>query len=82
MLLRFEKGMDLQRGIENADEAHQNHEARGEKVHDKFQGVLQRKGTYERFDAKYKKKERKKSDQDIFPPPKVQIHSPYLTKII
>jgi len=56
MFLRFEKGMDLQRGIENADEAHHNHEARGEKVDDKFQGVLQHKGTDERFDSKYKKK--------------------------
>jgi hypothetical protein len=82
MLLCFEQGMDLQRRIENADEAHQNHEACGEKVHDKFQGVLQHKGTHERFDSKYKKKERKNSDQDIFPPPEVQIRSPYLPKII
>jgi hypothetical protein len=74
--------MDLEHGVKDADEAHQNHETRGEEVHDKFQGILQQKRTDERLDAEDKKKKRKECDQQVLPQGEARIHGPYLPKII
>jgi len=69
--------MDLQRGIEDADEAYQDHEARGEEVHDEFQGILEKKRPYEHLDAEDQKEKGKEGNQDVFCPPEVQIRCPY-----
>jgi hypothetical protein len=81
MLLRFKQGMDLQRGVEDSDETQQHHEARGEEVHDKFQGIFQKKGTQEPFDAEDQKKKRKKGDQNVFSPPEIQNRPPHPRKV-
>jgi hypothetical protein len=66
---RFKMGMNLKRRVENSDETHQNHETGGEKIHNELQRILEMKGADQGLDAEYEKKERKKADQDHFPPP-------------
>jgi hypothetical protein len=66
---RFKMGMNRKRWVEKSDDTHQNHETGGKEIHDEFQRVLEMKGADQGLDAKYEKKERKKADQDHFPPP-------------
>jgi hypothetical protein len=61
--------MDLESGIEDTDEAHQDHKARGKEVHDELKGVIEVKCTYQGFDAENKKKNGANSNHYIFAPP-------------
>lgn len=49
-------GVDFKSGIDNADEAHQNHEACGEEIHEEFKRVVEIKGADEGLYAEYEKK--------------------------
>jgi hypothetical protein len=67
----FKMGMNLKYRVENSDDTYQNHETGGKEIHDELQRVLEMKGADQGLDAKYEKKDRKKEDQDHFPPPEV-----------
>ena len=74
----FEKSMDLERRVDNPDDAYQHHETRRKEVDDEFQGILQIKAPDECLDAEREKKKRCHCDQDIFPPPEARAHRTFL----
>jgi hypothetical protein len=61
--------MDLQDGIDDSHETHEDHKARGEEVHDEFQGIFKLEGTNKRLETEDKKKNREKGNEDILDPP-------------
>ena len=52
--------MDLESGVDEADDADQNHEARGKKIHDEFKGIVDVKGADQVLNTENKEKNRDK----------------------
>jgi hypothetical protein len=50
--------MDLESGVYKTDNADQDHEARGKKVHNEFKGIAEVKGSDQSLDTENKKKNR------------------------
>ncbi len=50
--------MNLESRVDETDDADQDHEARGKKVHDEFKGIIEMKGTDQGLNTENKKKNR------------------------
>ena len=63
------EGVNLEDGVQDADEPDQDGEAAGEEVHEKQPGFFQAIGADQHFHTENKQKNRKNTDNHNFNPP-------------
>jgi len=61
--------VNLEDRIKNPDEAEEDDEAAGEKIHDESLGMFERVGADQHFDTENQEKNGKDADNQIFKPP-------------